>query len=338
MKKKFKILIHFIYWFYMINQFLYPWYINKTENYFWTNTALNLCLTLITFYAFYFTFPFLIKKKNLFLGILTGAFLLFIIALGRYYVEIFFWKYIIHLPQKEFSNISEWFYGGLRLSIITGAYAVLIKFAIDWFEAQKLKAEMVNQTQTSELALLRSQVNPHFFFNTLNNIYSLVCKKSPEAPEAIMRLSAIMRYMLYDTNSDKVLLEKEIEYLQSFIELQKLRIRHQDFVELVIEGEVGHKTIAPMLLIPFVENAFKHGSKTGTLPGIRIHLISNPDELVFKVTNQLKKNILAPKDAVGGIGLQNIKRRLEILYPGKYSLETKEDGDFYSIKLIIQNS
>jgi LytS/YehU family sensor histidine kinase len=264
-----------------------------------------------------------------------GATLLFIIAIVRYYVEVLFWKDIMHLPSKEMSDIQEWFYAGLRLSIISGAYAILIKFAIDWFDTQKLKAEMVNQTQASELALLRSQVNPHFLFNTLNNIYSLVCKKSPDAPEAIMKLSSIMRYMLYDANTDFVLLEKEIEYLESFIELQKLRIRHADFVELNIEGEVGNKIIAPMLLIPFVENAFKHGSKTGPLPGIRIRLVATPNQLLFVVSNHLKKNFLGPKDSIGGIGLQNIKRRLEILYPGKYTLETTQDNDIYSIKLLI---
>jgi LytS/YehU family sensor histidine kinase len=233
-------------------------------------------------------------------------------------------------------NIHEWFYAGLRLSIISGAYAILIKFAIDWFDTQKLKAELVNQTQSSELALLRSQVNPHFLFNTLNNIYSLVCKNSPDAPEAIMKLSSIMRYMLYDANTEVVLLEKEIEYLESFIELQKLRIRYKDFVELRIEGEVGNKTIAPMLLIPFVENAFKHGSKSGTLPGIRIHLVTTPYQLLFEVTNHLKKNLLPLKDNSGGIGLQNIKRRLEILYPGRYVLETTQENDLYKVKLLIQ--
>ncbi|HZX62471.1 MAG TPA: histidine kinase [Bacteroidales bacterium] len=336
MKRKIKILIHAIYWFYMINQFLYPWYINKTDSYFWTDTALNLGLSLINFYAFYFILPFLIKNRNIFLSIFTGALLLFIIAVARYYIQVLFWKEIIHLPPKDMLDINEWFYAGLRLSIISGAYAILIKFAIDWFDTQKLKAELVNQTQTSELALLRSQVNPHFLFNTLNNIYSLVCKKSPDAPEAIMKLSSIMRYMLYDANTDIVLLEKEIEYLESFIELQKLRIRHTDFVELRIEGVVGNKTIAPMLLIPFVENAFKHGSKIGPLPGIRIHLIAAPHQMIFEVTNHLKKNLLGTKDTIGGIGLQNIKRRLEILYPGKYSLETTQDNDLYRIKLLIQ--
>jgi sensor histidine kinase YesM len=336
MKKNTKILIHVIYWFYMINQFLYPWYINRTETYFWTDFALNLALTLINFYAFYFIVPFLIKNRNIYLSIFTGAAFLFIIAVTRYYIQVLFWKEIIHLAPKEMRNLNEWFYAGLRLSIISGAYALLIKFAIDWFDTQKLKAELVNQTQTSELALLRSQVNPHFLFNTLNNIYSLVCKKSPEAPEAIMKLSSIMRYMLYDSNTDKVLLEKEIEYLESFIELQKLRITQSDFVELRIEGGVGNKTIVPMLLIPFVENAFKHGSKTVPSPGIRIHLAVEPHKLFFEITNNMKKNFTGSMNGQSGIGLQNIRRRLEILYPGKYTLETTQDNDLYKVELSIQ--
>jgi two-component system, LytTR family, sensor kinase len=336
MKKKVKVLIHLIYWFYMINQFLYPFYINKTEKNFWTETGLEIVLSLINFYAFYFLIPILRRNKIIFLRILSGAILLFFIAVLRYYFEIFFWTHVIPLPPKEMTNLYEWFYSGLRLSIISGAYAILIKFAIDWFDTQKLKAELASQTQLSELALLRSQVNPHFLFNTLNNIYSLVCKKSPDAPEAIMKLSSIMRYMLYDANTDIVLLEKEIEYLESFIELQKLRIRHNDFVELRIEGDIGKKVIAPMLLIPFVENAFKHGSKTGSMPGIRIHLIADPDLIKFEVINQQKKNYVGQKDSIGGIGLQNIRRRLEILYPGKYSLESETDNDLYRVQLIIQ--
>ena len=321
----------------MINQFLYPWYINKADKYFWIDAALSLALALINFYAFYFTLPFLIKNRNIFLSIVTGMGLLFLIAVGRYYIELFFWKEFIHLSPKDMSGADEWFYSGLRLSVISGAYAILIKFAIDWFDSQKLKAELVNQTQASELALLRSQVNPHFLFNTLNNIYSLVCKKSPDAPEAIMKLSAIMRYMLYDANTDRVLLEKEIEYLESFIELQKLRQRQQGFVEISVKGDVIGKTIAPMLLIPFVENAFKHGSKTGPFPGIKINIVIEQHQFLFEVTNYLKKNMLAPKDARGGIGLQNIRRRLELIYPGRYSLDIMTDKELFMVKLLIVN-
>ena len=143
--------------------------------------------------------------------------------------------------------------------------------------------------------------------------------------------------MLYDATTDKVLLEKEIEYIQSFIQLQKLRSRQSNFAEFTIQGNINGCTIAPMLLIPFVENAFKHGSKNAPHPGIRIALLCEPDQLSFEVINQIRKNTIASKDQTGGIGLPNIKRRLELLYPGKYNLTIKEEQNVYCVKLIIRN-
>ena len=165
--------------------------------------------------------------------------------------------------------------------------------------------------------------------------YSLVYKKSEDAPEAVMKMSSIMRYMLYDATTDKVLLEKEIEYLKSFIELEKLRIRHKDFVELNISGNVEGRTIAPMLLFPFVENAFKHGSRNMTNPGIRITLAIEPQQIRFEVSNHLRKNASPSKDQVGGIGLINIRRRLNLLYPGKHQLEINSDEIAFNIQLIL---
>jgi LytS/YehU family sensor histidine kinase len=144
-----------------------------------------------------------------------------------------------------------------------------------------------------------------------------------------------MRYMLYDATTDNVMLEKEIEYLKSFIELEKLRIRHKDFVELSITGNVEGRTIAPMLLIPFVENAFKHGSRNVPAPGIRISLSVEPEMIRFEVSNQLRKNSNATTDQMGGIGLTNIRRRLNLLYPGKHQLEITPDEHFFNVRLIL---
>lgn len=337
MKRNSKILIHVLFWVYMLNQQLYYLYLNKTYDYFWTDTLVTYTLAAFNFYVVYFSLPFLIRNKNKLLSIVLGTVMIIAIAFCRYGFDVVFWRDIMKASPKMLQYMDEWLFNNIRLSVIYAVYAVLIKFAIDWFESQKIKAEMVNQSQTSELALLRSQVNPHFLFNTLNNIYSLVCQKSEDAPEAIMKLSAIMRYMLYDATTDKVLLEKEIEYLQSFIQLQKLRSRQQNFAELVIHGNVNGRTIAPMLLIPFVENAFKHGSRNVPHPGIRITLNSEPGKLSFEVMNHIRKNTIASKDQTGGIGLPNIKRRLDLLYPGKYDLEIKEENDIYNVKLIIRN-
>ena len=150
-----------------------------------------------------------------------------------------------------------------------------------------------------------------------------------------MKMASIMRYMLYDATTDEVLLEKEIEYLKSFIELEKLRIRHKDFVELSISGNVEGRTIAPMLLIPFVENAFKHGSRNVTNPGIRINLSIGSPQIQFEVSNHVRKNATITKDQIGGIGLTNIRRRLNLLYPGKHQLEISSDEDLFNVQLIL---
>ena len=339
MKLKYKIVIHIFFWIYIINQALFPFYIKSTmDESSYKDIIIYIFVGLLTFYSIYFSLPFLFSRKNKLFSILLGLSLLTILVFSRVGIEFIFWNYIVPVKDGKPCIVdSPWIFNSVRLVIINTIYAVLIRLAIEWYETQKLKAELINRNQASELALLRSQVNPHFLFNTLNNIYSLVYKKSEDAPEAVMKLSSIMRYMLYDATSDKVLLEKEIEYLKSFIELQKLRLRQQDFVEINIHGVVNGRTIAPMLLIPFVENAFKHSSKNAPNPGILINLIIEPQQIQFIVTNHIKKSSDVPGDPSGGIGLHNIQRRLDLLYPGKHSLVITEDQDIFSVKLIIEN-
>lgn len=203
-------------------------------------------------------------------------------------------------------------------------------------QAQKLSTELIAQNQMSEMALLRSQINPHFLFNTLNNIYSLVYQRSDEAPEAVMKLSEIMRYMLYEATSDKVLLQNEINYLKSFIELQLLRIKNRDFVSFTISGNLAGKVISPMLLISFVENAFKHGVKKGDNPGITINLEVTDNKINFEVVNFNQKGDVKNKDKTGGIGLTNVKRRLELLYHNRFTLDIKQDDNVFHVKLVLE--
>ena len=224
----------------------------------------------------------------------------------------------------------------IRATLVFGLYALFISFILAWYLSQKQKAELINQNQASELALLRSQINPHFLFNTLNNIYSLVYKKSENAPEAVMKLSSIMRYMLYDAVEDKVPLEKEIDYLKSFIELQELRLMNKNFVRFEIHGQVEGCIISPMVLIPFIENAFKHGNKQVKSPGIEVELTIIEKLIIFSVSNYLSKSD-SEKDEAGGIGVHNINRRLELIYPGKHRLEIKKTDDMFHIKLEIDN-
>ena len=341
MKRKGILLIHFFFWFYIINQALFPLYTGQYEaiwhfsNKYIKDVIISTLLNMVSFYAIYFSFPVLMKfKQKMITVIIAGIAILVLLTAFRTPLEILFWK--IQGNTFDAEPAFRWVYAwnNLRLVIITGIYAVLIRFMIKSFESQKQKNELINQRQASELALLRSQVNPHFLFNTLNNIYSLVYKKSDKAPEAVMKLSSVMRYMFFDASADKVPLVKEIDYLKSFIELQKLRISHPDFVSLQIEGNPDGHQIAPMLLISFVENAFKHSSKLHQ-PGIIIRLMANKEGIKFSVVNYLKKTKLTVSDTSGGIGLSNIRRRLQLTYPDRHKLEIVQDGEQYSVNLEI---
>jgi len=342
MKGKYQILIHLLFWIYMLNQALFPVYLNKIEtqylqdNIYLKDIFITTLLNVFVFYTIYYVIPNFLKFSRKWYIFPFVILLATVLSAIRLPIEIAFWKYIVKLPASELQFQYEWFWATLKYTVIISIYAMLIRFSIDWFDSQKYKDELIKERQASEIALLRSQVNPHFLFNTLNNIYSLVYNKSDEAPEAVMKLSSIMRYMLYDSNTDFVPIHKEIEYLNSFIELQELRITQKGFVEIKVLGSMEHRTIAPMLLIPFVENAFKHGDKNHE-PGITIILNLLPDRLIFSVENFVKNNGQQTTEETGGFGLQNIKRRLGLLYPDKHELKILLTEEMHKVELTIQN-
>ena len=199
-------------------------------------------------------------------------------------------------------------------------------------EAIQLKSEHLD----TEMKFLRSQINPHFLFNSINNIYTLTVIKSDEAPENLLKLSGMLRYMLYECNADKVALKKEIEYVQNYIDLMKLKGKDLN-VETAIAQNLPNLTIAPLILIPFIENAFKH-SKIEDVENnwIKIKLEIIDSKLFFEVSNSVPESHFS-KDKVGGIGLKNVKRRLEIIYPEKYDLQIDADEDSaFKINLKIE--
>ena len=220
-------------------------------------------------------------------------------------------------------------------AIMAFALSSTLRITMEWFNNERQKKEMEAEKLSSELAFLKSQVNPHFLFNILNNICSLARKKSDETENAIIKLSQIMRYMLQDSNDEKVSLGKEVEYLQSYIELQRLRLPEQVKIEFTDEGRPELLSIEPLLLIPFVENAFKHGVSYQGDSEIRIHLSALDHALSFSVRNNIAKG---KDEAVGqgsGIGLKNVMRRLELLYPEKHHLDIKTEGNQYLVELRI---
>ena len=220
-------------------------------------------------------------------------------------------------------------------SLFVFAISTAIKITNEWFRNEKQKKEMENEKLNSELAFLKSQVNPHFLFNILNNICSLARKKSDETENSIIKLSQIMRYMLYESKDEKVSLEKEVEYLKNYIELQRLRISEKVIINFNIEGNPGKYLIEPMLLIPFVENAFKHGISYVDDSRIEISMKVGDELILFTVENYIVKKNDENIIVESGIGLKNVLRRLELLYPGKHEISIKDDKVKYSVNLKI---
>lgn len=210
-----------------------------------------------------------------------------------------------------------------------------IKLMIDWVQNQKRTRELEKRNHETELAYLRSQLQPHFFFNTLNNLYSLTLDKSDTAPGMVLKLSDLMSYVVYKSNSKRVSLHEEIGHIQNYIDLEKIRYGKKLDVELLITGEISGKYLPPLLLTPFVENTFKHGIhlKKGRIP-IKIYIEVKDNRLEF-VTENLKSERSKSTDAFSGVGIQNTKRRLELLYDRNFDLKIADNLDSFRVSLNI---
>jgi len=198
----------------------------------------------------------------------------------------------------------------------------------------KNRAERVEKEKVkAELDFLKAQINPHFYFNTLNNLYGLALLKSDKAPNAILKLSEIMEYVIYDARTERVAIEKEIEYLRNYIELEGLRLEDNANVKFEIENESQGLEIAPLLLLPLLENAFKHGTTNSERIDIQIFIQVNPqkDELRLEV-----KNYFEPNDKKAGLGIENLQKRLDLMYANRYDLQQTIQNDLYISILKLQ--
>jgi two-component system, LytTR family, sensor kinase len=209
------------------------------------------------------------------------------------------------------------------LYIFYGAIFFLVRYA---HYNELREKELKFSRQESELSLLRSQFNPHFLFNNLNNIYSLVYEKSANALPAIAALSDLLRYMLYDAG-ELASFEKEVAYMKSYVALQQMRFQEEIAVDFRVEGNLEEINGPPLLFTPFLENAFKHGDLSG---GLSVYLSVEGEKILF-----LCRNKIPPRrsQAGGGIGLENIRKRLELVYPGRHHLQISDEGGIFSVKL-----
>ena len=283
--------------------------------------------TMLTCYISLWVFNTLFSRKQYLAGVLAIAVLVGFDICLRYLVEQAFigpvfglWQYPAGITKMEYL-INNVFYSTLGIFI-----CFFLKIINDYFINERIRQEK----NSMELLFLKSQVNPHFLFNSFNNLYGLSLTEPQKTPDAILKLAELTRYMIYESNEEKVLLSKEISYLQNLIELQKLRYEERVCLEFTVQYEDKGQLIAPLLLISFVENAFKHGEVHDPGHPIEIVLTVQDNLLNFYVTNKISRQ---QKDPGGGIGLKNVRRRLDLLYSGNYSLTIKNDGNFYDSEL-----
>jgi sensor histidine kinase YesM len=339
-KRYLRILSHIIFWVLILAFFTFIYGVRK-GNYL---ELLEVMLGTLpvdmayTYFVIYFLIPrFLLRRKYIHFIILFAVSItvVLIVEWTINYEIMYPWIYDDYDQWKN--QITYFSTSALNMYITIGFLVLLasaIKLSKNWLESQQAKSNLEIQNRSSELALLRSQVNPHFLFNTLNNIDALIRKDPEQASDTVVKLSEIMRYFIYEANTDKMPLEKEVDYLHNFVELQRIRYSNPNHVRFQVSGSPSNLVIAPMMFIPFVENAFKHGIRQSKTPAIAINLWIHENGIRFEVMNYFQLN--HSTDTGKGIGLANVRRRLELIYPEKHSLAIRAEENKYFVTLEIK--
>ena len=341
MRKYLEATIHVFIW--GVAYFLILNYVNTISDFrngkgpFWLAVLFGMFMNQIIFYSTaFFIVPRFLRLKKISLLIITLISVFAFINLIESFID-YYWL------VGFFSSESESYLSYLRYNVVSSFFILLLglSYALikSWFKSEKLKRILYEEKLTTEMAFLKAQINPHFLFNVLNSFYAKALKNNvPELADGIAKLAELMRYMVYETNEDKVGLEKEIHHLKKFIQVYQLRIASDDdvIINFEIKGAVENVKICPMILIPFVENAIKHGIDPKTKSIIDISLKVEQKKLFFKVTNAIHQSFHGLVGEPSGFGLDNLKKRLAILYPNTYTLETKEENGYFISFLILQ--
>ena len=340
MKNKGAIVVNALFWAFLVTLYVLA-YANAEVKPTWFGVLVEFgILGLINFSMFYINYLILIPnviqtRQKPWLYVIFLLTLVTIVIVIKFGIALAYPEILLEYTVKKVKKAISYNEFLIRIVFSTGFLVVissLLKFTVDWFANIKISRSLETEKKDMELQFLKSQLNPHFLFNSLNNIYSLAYQKSDKTADAILKLSEIMRYMIYESNDSWVNLSKEIAYLESYIELQKLRFKDGAAVEMTVNGEIDGQHIVPLILISFVENAFKHGIANDAKDPIRINLIANQKILHFSVTN--KKNT-ANKDGMGGVGLNNVERRLQLLYPDRFKLNIVNSATHYTTELML---
>ncbi|PWB26523.1 sensor histidine kinase [Flavobacterium sp. HTF] len=342
-----KILFHVIIWVFFILTSLIQFYESPftINNDFYVQWFTGIILFYLNY--FYLVPSLLLEKKYwLYFAFILALIILFMVIRMNYFMPEFKLSRPNNMPPPEELKIflknhriraiparQPLFFkiGPSLFYILIITISAIIRTLTEFYNNQQNKLIAETHRTNTELIYLRKQTNPHFLFNSLNSIYSLAHKKSDLVPDAIVTLSELMRYMLYETDNKTVALEKEINYIQNYIELQKLRLNNIEDIFVNVHGDTKNKFIEPLLLISFVENAFKYGTDYKGAAHVKIKIIIFENSLDFWIENTIENYVKDPENS--GIGLVNIQNRLDLLYPNAHELTITQDSKLYQIHL-----
>lgn len=336
-KSHLAILLNFLYWiprFYSLSIFLMPQVNFKKFPQLKINFLLSLesiVVSMIVFYIFYFFFaPMLLSKdKEKISYSLWIGFIIILITTGVGYA----------VQQSIVRNFwgMTWYWGlsYFLLNIYAAFIACLIKAFLNWYSDIFYKRQLEKKNLETELALLKAQINPHFLFNTLNNIDVLIEKDAKTASVYLKKLSGILRFMLYESPTEKIELKQEVEYINEYIELQKIRTSNPDFVRFTVTGNLDKLQIAPMLFIPFIENAFKHCTDKKINNAIEINIAIQDADIHFTCSNAFDTSAQLTQPQ-SGLGLDLIQNRLKLLYKENYQFKIDKTNERFTVTLTLK--
>jgi two-component system, LytTR family, sensor kinase len=344
MKRPFVFLIHLGYWLIYLVLLLLIFTIATTQirkapavfsfSFLFPFVLLSIVPNLLSFYASYFFLfsRFLFRKKIVGLVISGGLVCLLAAFAGDLIALVWLgFDQPVFTDAKEFVTLTVSFF---LVAAVHGVVALVIRGFIAWYTEIKLKEELARKTFETELMLIKSQINPHFLFNTINNIDVLITRDPVKASAYLNKLSDILRYMVYETKNERIPLARELDYLEKYLALQKIRTVNPDYVNFRTTGAAGNLTIAPMILFPFIENAFKHTENKKNSNTIRIRVAIEKDKIVFECENSYQTTAHRKRD-FGGRGNELVKKRLMLMYPEKHALEVDAAGGIYRVNLTL---
>ena len=286
------------------------------------------------FYSFYMiVFPWYLKQQKILLTILVGMSISLLSAIVPE-ILVVLWKGEKTLFNDGWNSAIGITVAISGLAFVNGVIALILKGFKTWYDEIKLKEDLSSRNYEMEIALMKAQISPHFLFNTINNIDILIEKNPVKASAYLNKLSDIMRFMLYETKAEKILLEKELDYIQQYVELQKIRTPYPERITYSVQGRQAGIMIAPMLFIPYIENAFKHIASINGESVLHIEINIERNAIKFQCINTYTVN--SRRDyAASGLGNELIKTRLNLLYPGKHTIEIVDANGLYSVNLLL---